>query len=94
MEDNYNGTNITDQATHTISPNNAKIIRVVCNKPVASAVLKIYNGTASGQLLATITLPATLLTEGPQSAEYGISCPNGLTVVTSGASADWTIVWK
>lgn len=98
MEDNYNYTPILTQATTKISAGYAKLIRIIINTPLANGVIKIYNnttGTGTGQqLIGTITMPATPTLIGPIAIDYGISCPNGLTVVTSGANQDITVVSK
>lgn len=90
----YNYTNITT-ATTTAAKNGTGVLHaIVLNTPVASATATIYDNTAgSGTKIGTVTLPATLLNEGPVSATYDVLFATGLTIVTTG-TADWTFVWK
>lgn len=57
------------------------------NTPIASAVIKIYDGVdATGTLLATITFPTPLVSDGPITVPYNIPFTIGLTIVTTGTS--------
>lgn len=89
----YSFSNITSAATTTVKTTGGCLKRIVINKPVASAVITIYdNTTNSGTKLGTITLPATLL-EDTKSLEYDVSFGTGLTIVTSQAT-DLTVVFN
>jgi len=96
MDDNYNFTNITTQTTTIISPQGSKLIKVIINTPAALGVITIYNNKAgSGAKLGTITNGASITPNGGGVVmEYGVTMQNGITVVTSGANQDITIVWK
>jgi len=88
-------TNITSQATTVIKAGAGWLRRVVINQPVASGVITIYDNTAgSGTLVGTITLPGTLLSDGPHSVPYDVYCATGITVVTSGATQNITVVFE
>jgi hypothetical protein len=81
-------TNITLGAptTTVIATRPCILDRITINKATASAVIAIYNGAtvATGTLIGTITMPATLLAN-QVSLEYGIECTKGLTIVTTTA---------
>lgn len=91
VEEQFTYTNITTQTTTTIKSGSGYLKGFVINTPVASAVWTIYDNTAgSGSKIGTVTLPATLLSSGPITVLYQAKFTIGLTVVTSGASADST----
>lgn len=86
-------TNITTQTTTTLKSGAGQFGGLMINTPVANAVITIYDNTAaSGTKLATITLPAALLSSGPIAYGFGAAgkFATGLTVVTSGATMDIT----
>lgn len=88
----YNYTNITGQATTTIKSGAGFFHSLTINTPIATSIITIYDNTAaSGTKIATITLPSTLLAEGPTTAIYDVVYKIGLTVVTGTASSDITI---
>ncbi len=65
---------------------------IVINKPLAAGVITIYDNTsAAGTKIGTITLPATLLADGPKVALYDVAFNTGLTIVTEGAAQDITV---
>lgn len=85
--------NITSQTTTVCSRGAGFLHNLVINTPLGSGVIKIYDGvSASGALLATITQPATLLGTNPVSVIYDLPYVNGLTIVTSGANQNLTVV--
>lgn len=88
-------TNITSATTTVVKASAGFLHRIVINKPVASATWTLYDSTsAAGTKIATITLPATLLSDGPKVADFdGVRFSNGLTVVTAEAT-DSTVVWS
>jgi hypothetical protein len=95
MDDNYNFTNITTQTTTIVSTTGSKLIKVIINTPLANGVVTIYNNkVGSGAKLGTITQASVLTAIGPNAVEYGVSMQNGITIVTSGANQDITVVWK
>lgn len=90
----YNYTNITTATTTVVKTGLGVLHAIILNTPVASATATVYDNTAgSGTKIGTVTLPGTLLNEGPVSAIYDVQFNTGLTLVTTG-TADWTIVWK
>src|SRR4051812_27926772 len=77
--------NITTTATTVVKSGAGWLHSVCINKPVASSVITLYDNTAgSGTVIATITLPATLLAEGGNACEeFDIAFGTGLTIVTA-----------
>jgi hypothetical protein len=67
---------------------------ITINKATANAVIAIYDGIdATGTLIGTITLPATLLLS-QDFIPYNVSFRKGLTIVTSTAACDLTISFR
>lgn len=94
-EQQFTYTNITTQTTTTIKSGAGYLDSFVINTPVASAVWTIYDNTAgSGTKIGTVTLPGTLLSSGPITVFYHAKFVTGLTVVTSGATADSTFATR
>jgi len=94
VESRYSAANITTQTTTTVKSGAGLLKRIVFNKPLASGVVAVYDNTAgSGTLIATITLPATLL-NGPFFLDYEDIVSTGITVVTSGATQDITVIYR
>ena len=92
----WNYTPITAAAptTTTVKSSRGVLHSIVINTPVASSVITIYDNTAaSGTKIGTITLPATLLTEGPYSALYDVVFTTGLTITTATGASDITVSW-
>lgn len=86
---------ITTQATTVVKSGAGTLDKIVINKTVASGVITIYDNTAgSGTVIATITNPAVLLQEGPIPALYECAFATGLTIVTSGAAQDITVIYR
>lgn len=78
--------NITSATTTLVKPGGGVLHTLTINKVVASAVVTVYDGVdANGKLIGIITIPATLLTEGPVTAIYDLAFSTGLTIVTVGA---------
>ena len=87
---------ITTQTTTTVKSGSGVLRRVIIPTPTASATVKIYDNTAaSGALLMdTMTLPGTLLSDGPLVIEFGGHFGTGLTVVTGGATMSVSVVYR
>lgn len=67
---------------------------IVINEPTAGGVITVYDNTsATGDVIAIITMPATLLSDGPHFVLYDLQFNTGLTVVTSGAAQDVTVTY-
>jgi hypothetical protein len=65
------------------------------NTPVASTVVTLYDNTAaSGTVIAVITLPGTLVSEGPSTAIYNVSFTTGLELVVATGAADVTVSYR
>lgn len=70
-----------------------RLQKIIFNKPLALSVVTIYDNTsASGTKIGTITLPVTLLSAEPVR-DFNCIFSTGLTIVTSGASSDITIIY-
>ncbi len=94
-EHRYSYSNITGQATTVVKSGAGLLHALTINTPVATSVITIYDNTAaSGTKIATITLPGTLLQEGPYTATYNVSFSTGLTIVTGTASSDITASYR
>jgi hypothetical protein len=87
--------NITTDATTIVKSGSGVLHRIVINTPVASSVITLYdNTTNSGSKIGTITLPATLLSQGPMVAQYELAFTTGLTIVTGTGASDITVVYR
>ncbi len=94
VEQRYNYTNITTQTTTTIFSGVGFLHAIVFNKPLASGVVKIDDATTdTTPVVGTITFPATLLTD-VGTYTYNCKLTAGLTIVTSGATQDITVIWR
>jgi hypothetical protein len=88
-----NFTNITTATTTTVKSGDGVLKSIVINAAVANGVITIYDNTAaSGTLIGTITLPATLL-DSQYVLPYGVRFSTGLTIVTS-AATNLTAIWN
>jgi len=66
--------------------------RIVVNKAAVNGVITVYDGTAAQSVeIATITMPATLL-QTHFVFEYEVDVATSVTVVTSTAAQDITVV--
>ena len=78
--------NISTQTTTTVASGPCELMGITVNTGATSAVATVYDNTAgSGNKIATVDASAT------GNFFYGIRCKKGLTVVTSGGSADITV---
>lgn len=90
----YNATNIAAAGTTTLKTGSGVLHGIVVNTPIASATITIYdNTTATGTKIGTVTLPGTLLAQGPGGAIYDAAFTKGLTVVTTG-TVDITVLYQ
>lgn len=87
-------TNITLAAPTTtlVQKGAGRLDKVIVNEAAANGVIKIYDGlsVAAGDLIATITMPGTLLENHPVFP-YDVNFTKGLTIVTSTAAQDITV---
>ena len=89
----YSFLNITLAApTTTVVKTGAGILHTVTfNKPVATAVVTIYDNTAaSGTVIGTITVPASPI---PVTLTYNAAFGTGLTITTATAAQDITVTY-
>jgi hypothetical protein len=96
METNLS-TNIIAAAptTTVVRTGPAVLAGIVINKATANGVIAIYDGIdANGTLKATITMPATLLANQISLDYHDMSMDKGITVVTSTAAQDITVLYK
>jgi hypothetical protein len=91
----YTSKYIATQATFNLKNVGGVLHTVTCNTPVASGVITIYDdiSAVTANIIAVITLPGTLLQNGPLTAIYDAKFTRGLTIVTSGANAVWTVTY-
>lgn len=95
MVNSYKNITLAAPTTTTVSAGPAVLSKIVINKATANGVITVYDGTASaGTVIATITSPATLL-HNQVSLDFGDLCTTkALTVVTSTAAQDITVVYR
>ena len=87
--------NIVGAATTVVRSGPGILKSITVNQPIASATVTIYDNTAgSGTKIGTITLPASLVSQGPMTALYDLDFGTGLTLVTTGAGLDLTVSWR
>ena len=85
--------NITTATTTTVKSGSGYLYALIFNKPVALSVVTIYDNTsAAGTKIATITMPAALLTQQLVQEFFGLKFNTGLTIVTTGTD-DITVVY-
>jgi len=90
-------THITAAAptTTTITSRPCTLAGLVVNKATATGVITIYNGTAAqADVVAIITEPGTLLQDHLVVDYKDVILDKGLTVVTSGAAQDITVMHR
>ena len=83
----YSFVNITTATTtNNIATGPGFIHSIIINKPLASGTITIYNNTSnSGAKVGTITMPGTLLSDGPKTVVYDVECSVGISIVTTEA---------
>lgn len=95
VEQRFSYNNITTTATTVVKSGVGMLHSITINTPVASSVITIYDNTAgSGTKIGTITLPGTLLAEGPYTAHYDVAFTVGLTIVTATGASDITVSYR
>lgn len=84
--------NITTATTTTVKSGAGFLHNLVINTPGALGVITLYDNTAgSGTKIGTITMPASLLSSGPEVAIYNVKFTIGLTIVTATTAQDITV---
>lgn len=86
--------NIITNTTTVVKTGAGILYALILGDPRASEVITIYDNTAaSGTLIGTITLPATLLTDVTYYL-FGVAFSTGLTIVTAtGAAVNLTVAY-
>lgn len=92
----YSFLNIPTAATQNAIKSGAGTLHnFTINTQVASATATLYDAlTATGTKIGTITLPASLVGDGPITVPYDIAFAVGLTIVTVGTNFDCTVSYK
>lgn len=87
----YSYRNITGQATTVVSTGTGILHAITINAPTATGTITLYDNTAaSGSIIGTITVPASPV---PVTLFYDAAYTTGLTVVTSVASSNITVLY-
>lgn len=90
----YSFTNITTATTTLVKSGAGTLHAIIVNTPVLSGVIEMDNAiTHTAPKIGTITYPATLVSDGPDSVVYDLAFSTGLSITTTGAM-DITVVWK
>lgn len=85
--------NIAAQTSGTLlKSGEGALYSITFNKPVATAVITIYDGLSTGGTkIGTITIPANPM---PVTLTYNAFFATGLFIVVATADTDFTIVYK
>ena len=91
LGDEVNGfLNITGAGTNTVKAAAGKLRRVVLNNSIGGTAILYDNTAAAGTIIATIALGAGFVGD----IDYDCQFNNGLTVVTTGASTNITVIYE
>ena len=91
MNNKYTNITLAAPTTTVVHSTPGKLHAITINEAAANGVITVYDGLdANGTVIATITMPATLL-ENQKTLVYNINFNKGLTVVTSTAAQDITV---
>lgn len=90
----YNYSRMTTAATLLVKTGPGVLHAITINTPVASGTIEFDDAlTNTTPIIGKITLPATLLSDGPKNTIYDIGFSTGLSITTTG-TMDITIAWK
>lgn len=90
----YNYARMTTAATLLVKTGAGVLHSITINTPVANGVIEMDDAlTNTTPIIGKITLPATLLSDGPKNATYDVAFTTGLSITTTG-TMDITIAWK
>jgi hypothetical protein len=90
----YNYARMTAAATLLVKTGAGILHAIIINTPVASGTIEFDDAlTNTTPIIGKITLPGTLLSDGPKMATYDVAFSTGLSITTTG-TMDITIVWK
>ena len=91
----YSWSNILTQAEFNVKQSAGFLKGIVINTPLASGVISIFNNASGASTsMGVITQPATLLSDTSTRVDYDLAFNSGLTIVTSGANQDITVIYK
>ena len=92
----YSFTNYATAQSATTLVTGAGILHaIIINTPIASATITVYDNTAaSGTKMLLITLPAALLSSGPEEIILDSKFSTGLDITTTGTNFDVTFVYE
>jgi hypothetical protein len=91
----YNYSNYTTANTGVQVKTGAGLLgRVVINTPIASGTVGLYDNTSAATPIALITLPASLVSDGPITVPYECYFATGLYFVSTGTNLNVTLCWK
>lgn len=91
----YNNIVLAAPTTTVVKAASGFLHSITINTPAATGVITIYDNTAgSGTKIGTITMPATLLSDGPRTAIFDVLFATGLTIVTATAAQDITVSYR
>lgn len=95
LESKYTPITAAAPTTTVVATGKGVLTGIIINTPAGTGVITIYDNTAaSGTKIGTITMPATLLSDGPHVVSYpNVTFAKGLTIVTSTAAQDITVCW-
>jgi hypothetical protein len=90
----YNYSRMTSAATLLVKTGAGVLHAITINTPVASGTIEMDDAlTNTTPIIGKITLPGTLLSDGPKNAIYDVAFSTGLSITTTG-TMDITIAWK
>ena len=94
MENLYSYITLAAPTTTVVCPKPCILERIIVNKAAANGVITLYDHASStSNAFGAITSPETLL-QNNFSLDYGVYLKNGLTIVTSGAAQNITVVYR
>ncbi len=86
-EQQFTHKNVTASGTTNVLTGAGFLHAITFNAPTASAVTTIYdNVAASGINIAQVTMPNTLLNQGPITAFYDVNVLSGITLSSTVAT--------
>jgi hypothetical protein len=94
MEYNFQNIVLAAPTTTVVKTGYGVLHAVTINKAAANSVITMYDGTAAtGRLIGTVTLPATLL-RSQDVLLYDVAFTTSLTIVTATGASDLTISFR
>jgi len=84
----------TNNSTTSLKTTSGILYALTIDTPATSSVLTLYDSTstsAAGTVIAKVTLPATLLQQGPYTAIFDVYFKNGLVIQQTGNTSTLTV---